>query len=240
MAVLVADLIDQSKALADKRGDGSVPDTDWLTYVRWSVKSLDRFIASLDAAFRFAHADFALTSTPAGSKVDLSTLTWTMEQSAGNPAGPFVALHGLDKDPDTTTRRTIPRRNFRERNTGRISSWLPAIYDRDRRYDLRARMLFLTPYEQAAGSYRAYARLGPYLFVSTTDPVALDWQLEPYDEWLVIMTARKGLGIEETETGLQSERLQELREEIMSEHTRDDGEATVIADVEEDGYDRGF
>lgn len=230
MAISVATLIDQSKALADKRNDLSVPDPDWLTYVNWSVKSLDRMIAALDPAFRFATADFTLTSTAAGATKDLSTLTWT----PGGTAQPFAALHGLDLYPDLANRMTIGRRNFRERNRNAVGPWLPTVEALDRRYDLRGRTLVITPFEAAAGPYRAYARLGPYLFVSPTDPVALDFQLEPYDEWLVIMTARKGLGIEESETGLQSERLTELREEITAEHTRDDGEAIVIADVEED------
>ena len=232
MAISVATLIDQSKALADKRNDASIPDPDWLTYVNWSVKALYRMIAALDPAFYFAQADFTLTATAGGSSKDLSTVTWS------TPGQPFMALHGLDKDADTANRRTIRRRNFRERNISPVSWWAPAIFDDNRAYDLRGRTIVVTPYESAAGSYRAYARLGPYLFNAVGDATALDWQLEPYDEFLTIMTARKGLGIEESDTGLQSERLTELRTEITAEHTRDDGEAATIADVEQcDGWD---
>lgn len=233
MAISVATLIDQAKALADKRGDASVPDSDWLTYVNWGVKALYRLIVAADPEAYFAEADFTLLSTAAGSKKDLSTLTWS-------PTGAFVALHGVDKDPDTSMRRTIARRNFRERNTGRIGWWTPAIYSGDLAYDLRGRQLVVTPYESAAGNYRAYARLRPYVFTTSTDVTALDWQLEDYDEFIVIMAARKGLGVEESDTGLQSERLGELRDEITAEHTRDDGEAAVIADVEEGDWDDGL
>ena len=42
------------------------------------------------------------------------------------------ALHGLDFYPDTTQRRTVPRRNFQERNQGRIGRWLPTTLCIDR------------------------------------------------------------------------------------------------------------
>jgi hypothetical protein len=48
------------------------------------------------------------------------------------------------------------------------------------------------------------------------------------------MAARTGLGIEESETGFMSQRLAELHAEIVAEHSRDDGEASKIADVEGD------
>lgn len=225
MAILVATLIDQAQALADKRGDASIPGTDWLTYVNWAVKALYRLIVAADPGAYFEEANFTLTATPGNSFVDLSSIF------TPDPA----ALHGLDKYPDTNRRRTVTSRTFRERNRGVVGSWVPAAYAEDIKYDLRGRKLYVTPYENAAGPYRAYARLAPYLFTGVSDPTELDWQLEPYDEFIVIMAARKGLGIEESETGLQSERLAELREEITAEHTRDDGEPIKIADVEDDG-----
>ncbi len=235
MAILVATLIDQAKALSDKRGDASIPDADWAVYANWAQRSLDRLIASLDPAFRFAYSDFTLTSTAAGARKDLSTLTW-LDANGASVAGSFAALHGLDLNPDLSTRQTIGRRNFRERNTGAIGWWYPTFIAQDRRYDLRGRTLIITPFEQAAGSYRAYARLGPYLFTGAADATALDWQLEPYDEFIVILMARRGMGIEESfdGAGLEGQRLLELKEEITAEHTRDDGEAAVIADVEDE------
>ena len=237
MAVLVATLIDQAKALADKRNDASISDTDWLGYVRWGVKALYRRIVAADPGAYFAQSEpIVLAGGASGAFVDLSTVSW-FEADGVTPAVPtdFMALHGLDKDADTAHRRTIPRRNFRERNVGSIGWWIPAVYDDNREYDLRGRFLAITPYEIAGGTYRAYGRLGPYLFTAPGDGASLDWQLEPYDEFIVIMAARKGLGIEESDTGLQSERLQELKEEITAEHSRDDGEAATIADVEDDG-----
>lgn len=236
MAILAATLIDQAKGLADKRNDASIVDADWLVYVNWGLKALYRLITAADPGAYFAMSDFTLAGgAGAGSRRLLSTLTWLDADGSALLGTPmFAALHGLDKDPDTNLRRTIPRRNFRQRNLGRIGWWAPTVFDDNRAYDLRGRVLVMTPYEIAAGTYRAYARIFPYLFTAAGDGNPLDWQLEPYDEFVVIMAARKGLGIEESDTGLQSERLQELRAEITAEHSRDDGEAATIADVEDD------
>lgn len=237
MAILAATLVDQAKALSDKRNDASVPDGDWVSYVNWGIKALYRLVVASDPGAYFAQVDFTLLSTAAGSRKNLSTLTWLDEDGTAfvGAARQFAALHGIDKDPDTLQRRTIPRRNFRERNIAAVGWWLPASYDDNREYDLRGRTIYMTPYEIAAGNYRAYARMQPYLFNAIGDSTPLDYQLEAYDEFVAIMAARKGLGIEESETGLQSERLQELRLEIIGEHSRDDGEAATIADVEQDG-----
>lgn len=222
MAILVATIIDQSKALADKRGDASVTDPDWLAYVNWAVKSLYRTLISLDPAAYFSQGDFSLAGGVSGATFDAGTLTG------------FVALHGLDLSPDTGNRRTVPRRSFAERNHGKLGWWVPTLPAADRAYDLRGRSLVVTPYEQAAGTYRAYYRAGPYLFTAANDSNPLDWQLEPYDEYLALLSARRALGIEESDTGAGSERLAELRQEIIDEHARDDGAPAVIADVEDD------
>lgn len=233
MAILVATLIDRAKGLADKRGDASVPDADWLTFANWAQRSLDRKIAKLDPGFRFSTTDFTLTATPAGARFDLAGATWS-------PVTRFVALHGIDLSPDTVNRRTVTRAGFRSRNAavGLSRWWTPAPWAPRISYDLRAKTLVVSPHEGAAGSYRAYCRGGCRLFTSEADPVALDDQLEDYDEWIVIMMARKGLGVEESDEGPWIQRLAELSQEIEDEHQRDDGEAPTIADVEEDdpGY----
>ena len=214
MAILVATLIDQGKALSDKRIDASVPDTDWLTYVIWGVKSAWRFLCSLDPGAYFTQApDFTLAGGTTGATKDLSTLTpgWK-----------------------ATNRRTVPRRNFRERNKGRVSWWTPAPPATDRAYDMRGRVLTITPYELAGGVYRIYYRALPYIFTATNDSNPLDWQLEDLDEMIVILAARKGLGIEESDEGPWINRLNEIKQEFQDEHTRDDGEPLVIADVEDE------
>lgn len=233
MSVLVASLIDSSQMLSDKRNDASLSPTDWLTMVNWSVKSLWRFICSLDPDSYFDQQNVTLTSSEAGATFDLSTLT-------GTGAHAFRALHGLDYMPGTTGRRTVPRRNFLERNKGRIGSWIPTLWCQDRAYDIRGLILNITPYEVAGGPYRVYYRYAPYLFTTPTDTNPLDAQLEPYDEYLAVLTARKALGIEESDQGPPNLQLGELKQEIMDEHERDDEAPSVIADTEEDGDGYGF
>ena len=162
--------------------------------------------------------------------VDTSVQTWTQN----NTATRFRALHGLDINPDTGNRLTVGRRNFRARNMGAVGPWYPAALCADRRYDLRAAMLTITPYEAAAGNYRAYYRAAPYKWAAPTDSDPMDAQLEPYDEWVVIRAAMKALKIEEGDTNPWREELELLRESITSSHQRDD-EAAVIGDVEDDG-----
>jgi hypothetical protein len=235
VAILVAALIDQGQLLSDKRNDTQLAATDWLTMVNWSVKALWRLITSLDPDAYFDQQDFSLVGGVGQNVFDLATLTGT-----GATPHAWRALHGVDFRPDTTSRRTVHRRNFQERNKGRIGWWVPGLPCGDRKYDIRGSVLNITPYEIAGGPYRVYYRYAPYLFVSPTDAVALDPQLEPYDEYLAVMTARKALGIEESDQGPMSERLGELIQEITDEHERDDESPAVIADVEDDDYDRGL
>lgn len=224
MATTVAQLIDRAKALADKRNDASIPDTDWLVYVNWGAEDLYRFMVSIDPALYFSSFDFPL----------VGGLTANATFALTGVTGGFRAMHGLDLNPDTTNRRTVPRRNFRERNMGRVGWWSPTLFAIDRCYDLRGTNLVITPYEFAAGSYRVYYRAAPYNFTSTVDATALDAVLDPYNEWIAIKAARKGLKIEESDSAPWTEELAELRDSIGSSHMRDDTEPSIIADVEGD------
>lgn len=225
MAVLVATLIRQGKIRSDRLGDASLDDTlDWLVWTNRHVESLWRIVTAHDPEAYFSEYDFTLAGGAAGKSKDLGT--------GPNPA--FRSLHGLEQNPDTSSRRTVPRINFKGRNVPAVGWWTPAALAVDRAYDLRARTLVVSPYERAAGNYRAYYRGAPYLFTSAADATALDWQLEPYAEFIEIMNARTALGQEESETGYGSERLAEIRAELPAAQDRDDGEPFVIADVEDD------
>lgn len=232
MAILVAALIDAAQMQADKRNDAQLAPADWLTITNWAVKSLYRLLTSLDPDAYFDQQDISLAGGVGGNTYDLKTLV-------GSGAHSFQALHGVDYRPDTTSRRTVLRRNFQERNQGAIGWWLPGLPCEDRKYDLRAKILNVTPYEIAGGPYRIYYRYRPYLFVNPTDTVPLDDQLEDYDEYLSVMAAMKALGIEESSQDPMAQRLGVLVQEITDEHERDDGSPAVIADVEDDGDDRG-
>lgn len=354
MAATVAQLVDEAKALSDRRVDASIPDPDWVLGVNRAVEDLYRFLIGTDPDSYFASFDFSLVggltsqatfnlspasltarlatanalvpaniatlgpgpgrtllassngaltvdgtavatndillvqnevtganngvwiATSAGSAgspyilvrvtafdqvspseiqvgatvavtagaanagktfflssfggtVDVSALVFSQGQGLG-----FRAMHGLDLNPDTTNRRTVPRRNFRERNTGRLGSWSPTLYAVDRAYDLRATSLVITPYEFSAGSYRVYYRAAPYKFASISDATTLDVQLDPYSEYIAIRSACRALRIEETDTSPWDAELAAIKQSILDEHERDDGEAFVIADVEGD------
>lgn len=220
MAVTFANLLDQAKTDSDKVNDGSITDARWLVFVNRGVKSLWRLLTSLDPELYFTTADFTLTGGAAGATKDLSTLTG------------FRVLHGLDLNADSTARRTIRRRNFADRNNVRLGWWVPGPFTDDRQYDIRGRILTITPMEAAAGAYRAYYRQGPYLFTSTVDATPLDPVMEDYDEYISLMAARRGLAVEESDTSDAANRIRELIQEITEAHTRDEGQWGV-ADVEE-------
>lgn len=223
MPVSVATLIDQAKLHSDKRSDASIADADWLIWINWSVESLWRVLTNIDPELFFAQGDFTLAGGSAGATKDLSTVTGLTR---------FRALHGLDINPDQSTRMTVARRNFRERNNAAVGWWLPATLAPDRKYDLRGRTVVITPYESAAGSYRAYARLGPYLFASGVDVTALDWELEQYHEYIPVRAAMKALGQEESDETALARQLGSIVAEATTAHRRDDNEPAVIADVE--------
>ena len=172
---------------------------------------------------------YTLTGYNSAQGPDNSTQVYTIF-----PVPVFRSLHGLDLNPDTVLRRTVPRRNFRERNMGRVGWWSPTLFAIDRAYDLRGTSLVVTPYEFASGNYRVYYRSGPYNFNAPTDVTPLDAILDPYNEWVVLKAARKGLKVEESDSAPWTEEIESLRESIISSHMRDDVEPSIIADVEGD------
>jgi hypothetical protein len=222
VAIAAAAAIDRTKALADKRSDASITDADWAAYINWGIEDLYRLLVSVNPEAYFSQQDFTLTGTAAGAVFNFTSITGTG----------LRAIHGLDVYPDTNQRRTIGRRNFRERNQGRIGWWSPTTWATDRRYDVRGRTLVITPYEIAGAQYRIYFRAAPYKFSGPTDVTSMDAQMEIYDEWVAIKAAMKGLKIEESDTNPWREELELLRESIVGENSLDDGDPSVIADVE--------
>lgn len=233
MGVLVAALIDAAQMQSDKRNDAQLSSADWTTIANWSVKSLWRKISAVDPDWYFDQQDFALAGGAAGAAFDLSTLT-------GAGAHSFAALHGLDLNPDTAQRMTVPRLNFLERNRGRFSRWLPTTLVVNRAYDIRGTQLTITPYEAAGGNYRAYYRYMPYAFTGSADANPLDFEIAAYDEYISVRMAERALGLEESDQSPMYNIRQELLKEILAEHSRDDEAASVIADVEGDDSIHGW
>jgi hypothetical protein len=225
MSVLAAALIDQAKLVSNNRRNAAIADTDWLIFVNWAVESWYKFRISLDPALYFATKDFSLTGgVGAGSSLDLTT---------GFTAPGLRAVHALDMNPDTGSRMTIRARNFQQRNDG-VGPWIPAPFCPVRRYDVRAFVLYITPYENASGAYRIYYRANPYKFASTGDSTPLDAVLEPETEAIVKLAACSGLGIEESDTADPLiQRIGVIKAETAAANDRDDGAACSIADVED-------
>jgi len=240
LSILVASLIDSAQMLSDKRNDAQLASGDWLTAVNWSVRSLWRLLSSLDPDAFFAQYDFTLAGGTSGATFDLKTLG-SLNGTLGTWAQ-FRGLHGIDYNPDTNSRYTIKRRNFQERNRGRVGTrWIPSILDPERAYDIRGYVLTITPYELAAGPYRVYYRYAPYLFTAANDSTPLQYELEPYEQFLAAQAGRLGLGIEESDQGPLAALCDELKQEIVDEFERDDEAAAIIGDIEgEDAfsYDR--
>jgi len=223
MSVLVSSLIAGAKLVSDNKANAALDDTtDWTLMINWGVESLWKFVNSVSQNMFFAtYNPAALTGGVASSSIDMANATR------------YRGFYGLDLNPDTSQRRTVPRRNFAERNAIPIAWWEPAPLAQDRAYDIRGRTIFITPYEIAAGTYRVYFKQGPYLFTGPADATPLDWQLEPHREYIEIMGGRHALGIEESETGPKSERLAEIKQEIEEELAQDDGAGWNIGDTED-------
>jgi hypothetical protein len=165
-----------------------------------------------------------------GGIVDTSAQVYTQGTGLN-----FRALHGLDLNPDTGQRLTIRGRNFQQRNDG-VGWWVPSQYDVQRKFDLRAQQLFITPYEVAAGTYRVYYRGAPYKFASSTDTVPLDPVLEPETESIVKLAACSALGIEETADDPWVNRVNAIKTDVIASFDRDDVQAFQIAYVEDLGH----
>ncbi len=230
MSVLVAALIDQSKLVSNNRRNAAVADADWVVFINWAVEAWYKFRISLDPALYFATRDVTLTGGAAGSSIDLTT---------GFTAPGVRAVHGLDVYPDTSQRQTVRGRNFKQRNDG-VAWWVPTQWCPIRRYDVRAMVLYITPYENAAGPYRVYYRANPYKFSSSADATPLDAVLETETEAIVKLAAMSALNIEETSTDPWAARVKEIRSEVQAAYERDDGQAFQIADVEDFGWGPGL
>lgn len=230
MSVLVATLIDQAQLVSNNRRNAAIASADWVTFINWAVESWYKFRTGLDPALYFATRDVTLTGGVSGSTIDLTT---------GFTAPGLRAVHGVDLNPDTSSRMTIRSSNFAQRNDG-VGPWLPAPFCPVRRYDVRGFTMYFTPYENSSGAYRIYYRAAPYKFASNVDATPLDAVLEPESEAIVLRAAMKALRIEETATDPWAAEYQALKEETAAANDRDDGAAYQIADIEELGSGWGY
>lgn len=222
--MLLSELIAQAKVDADKANDAQIADTSWLTFINRGIESLWRLVTSLDQSLYFtASSSFALVGTESGASKDLTSFT-----------PKFRAIHGLDLSPGTSSRATVRRRPFQERNasTGPIGPWVPGPFVPDRGWELRGTNLVITPWERAGGTYQLLYLGAPTAMTISPDST-LDVQLEQWAEYISLFAARRALGIEESQYEECGQRLLELKQEITDTLMRSD-EPCRIADVEGD------
>lgn len=214
-----------AKKLAGKENDLSVTDDTWDEWINEGVESLWAIVSTYFADHFFAHVDFTLAGGLGGSSYDVTTI----------PAGDFRRVRMLERDPDTSQRGRVTGFNFNQKDDGAASAarWAPN-WAPDIRGKIMGNLLLVEPYERAGGNYRLY-----YIPRHPKLVVACDALLPVIDQWAEypkVFAAMKGLGVEESDDNPQARRMLALKEEIANTAAeRDDGQAGVIADVEDMG-----
>jgi hypothetical protein len=220
----LAELTTAAEADSDREGDTSVT-ANWPVWCRQGIESLWRILIANNKTLFYDVWNFSLTGGSTAASASILTTAYS---------GTFRRIIGLDVWPDTARRRRVPMRPFVNRNDGAYAAlWLYVPYCDDRGYMLQGTTLTVTPFERAAGDYRAHIRTGPVLPAGVGDSISPE--MDPYAEYISDFMARKALGKEESSTDFASERMQEIRAEIIEEGDRNEGEAAAIADVEDQG-----
>jgi hypothetical protein len=205
LAFTLADLRLGAQRASDKVNDPHPDTAAWNAWINQAIEALYRRVTAVDPEAFYSTADFTLTGGTSGSSYALPATLRT--------------LLGVTKDPTSTSRTTIPKFTFRDRNDFRPFPFLDYPACTSRRYRILGASLAIEPFEQAAGSYRIHYRQGPT--VLTSDVSVLDPVLEPFAEYVELFAARKALGTEETDTSELAARMRELEQEIILNAARD-------------------
>jgi hypothetical protein len=218
----LAELVAGAKELADQVEDPQNDEALWVRWVNQGVKELHRIVRTAFEDTFFETVDFTLTG---------STYQYAL------PAD-FLSIRGLDWMPDTTNRASVRRFNFNERNTVGGGPFAPSLYPGQgaagRMYRVVSRAtLMIEPQEVAAGPYRLYYVPKPTVLVDDDDE--LDDSLEPWSEYVEIVTALKAVAKEKLPTDDLLERRNVMRADIESSVNNDQAEPNTIADTEAGG-----
>ena len=218
-----------ARVLADKVNDASISSDTWNQWVNQGIESLwSKVVAALADSF-FATAPFTLAGGVGGNSFDVTTI----------PAGDFRHVKLVEWQPNTVNRTRLKAFNFAEKDRGAaLARTAGVVWDQRRRYRLMGNQLFVEPYEVSQGSYLLYYTPKTPTLALKCD--ALPDVLQPYAEYPMLFAAIKGLGQEESDPGVLQQRMADILADIVTlAPSRDDNESDVIADVEEDGDDRG-
>src|SRR5262245_13403021 len=165
MAATLAQIRGDAQALADKVNDASIGNPEWLRYINHGIESLWNKVVTCFGDAYFTAATFTLTS---------SSNQFTLPST-------YRRLLWVERDPGLTSRRIIRRWNKGDKD------FLPEL-----RYRQMGGVLVLEPLEAAPGNY-GYAYIpAPTLLASDSDQI--DVQLDPWNEYVGVFAAIKGLG----------------------------------------------
>jgi hypothetical protein len=206
VATTLAALRLEGQQLADKINDTQIADASWLVFINRGIEALYKRVCKVNPDAFYVIVDFNLSGGATGNTYAL-------------PAT-FRTLLGLTYNPTTSARYNVPKYNFPERNYN-ASPYVFLSYPncQHRRYRILGLTLDVEPFEFAAGSYRAHFRQAPTTLVADGD--AIDPILEPFGEYIACFAARKGTGIEESDTAEVNTRMREIEQEIVDSAPND-------------------
>lgn len=221
MATSAATLIANAKELADLTNSAFVSDAQWLIWVNEGARELHTIVSTAFADTFYTEASFTIAA--GANTKDLTSLS---------PA--FMRIKGLDFNPTLPTRETVRRYNFAERNNVGASPLADGYARRNlRRYRVVSRsLLIVEPKENAPGDYKLMYVAVPTVLTNSGTPVGLQAELDPWAEYIEIVSAIKARV--KQEKGWEDLRVlrDTMRADIEASAPTDESEGDTIADVE--------
>ena len=209
MAISLSDLRTGSRVLCDFPGDDAISDTQFNTWINEGARELHLLVSTAEDTF-FSTVDFTISS---GNTYSIPTN--------------FMRIKGLDIDPDTSSARNVSRYNFGERNSKSSDG-----NRQDRFYRVMGRTLYIEPSDNALGDYRLYYVPAPTTLTASVD---LDVALEPYHEYIMVVTAIKALIFDKLDPSLLLERRNTMRQDISDSVQVDESEPCTVTDTSRKG-----
>lgn len=212
-AVTIDDAIATAKVLSDKTNDPSLTDTAfWLPAANAAREQFWQEVVSVNR-------DYWLTFKDATITVAVPYVDFTATTDAASGGWTMRKLRRVEKDPTSTARVVIPRRDFQ---TADLQRW-------PRGYMLRGKLVYIDPVELAAGNYRVWYVPGPtVLALGATLPS----EEIPYREFIELVMAIKALVVEESDVSALESRLAGLRANLVATvEDQDAGEPHHIQDT---------
>lgn len=209
MAITLATLRDGARQLSDTENDDHISDTEINT---WCNQAADELVRLIPADMILATSSFTISS---GNEYTLPS--------------DFLEVVGLDLNPGTSSRRTVPRFNFGERNDIHRMHYTTPINTQDRSYRIISRTtLIIEPEENATGDYKLWYRPRPATMTASVD---LETELEPFAEFIMISAAIKCLIKSERDFSALQLRLDRLTEEVRELTAPDAAEPQTVTNV---------